>query len=200
MSQADYYHLGAMALYIFSAPHSRVEMTVGARSVWAGETDDTGDLLLDALDCLRPACLDEETLVTLRSHGLRTGFVVRWAPLLQELAVEDEEIFLRFDGPEDTAVRLWLRGLSGKAFWMQDVLCRGEETTARIPLPAARPPLGHLVAGYILSSGETRPAAWQVQVVGEAVSHIPAGWLLEGIGVADLEELAVFGTESLSMV
>lgn len=158
-----------MALYIFSAPHSRVELAVGARAFWAGETDDTGDLLLDTLDCLRPACLDEE-------------------------------IFLHFDGPEDTAVRLWLRGPSGKAFWMQDVLCRGEETTARIPLPTARPPLGYLVAGYVLSNGETRPAAWQVQVEGEVVGRIPTEWLLEGIGVADLEELAIFGAKSLSMV
>jgi len=200
VSQADYYHLGKTALCVFSAPHSRVELAVGARVAWEGETNATGDLLIDNLDCLRSACLDEETLVTLRSRGLRTGFVVRWAPLLQELAVKDEEVFLHFDGPEDTAVRLWLRGPSGKKFWTQDVLCRGEETTARIPLPAARPPLGYLVSGYVLSSGETRHAAWQVQVVGEAVSRIPAEWLLEGIGVASLEELAIFGAKSLSMV
>jgi len=157
-------------------------------------------LLLDTLDCLRSACLDEETLVTLRSGGLRTELIVRWAPLLQELAVEDEEIVLRFNGPEDTSVRLWLRGPSGQVSWTQDVPCRGEETTARIPLPAARSPLGYLVAGYVLSSGETRHAAWQAQVVGQAVSRIPTEWLLEGIGVASLEELAIFGAKSLSMV
>jgi len=60
--------------------------------------------------------------------------------------------------------------------------------------------LGYLVAGYILSNGEVRPAAWQVQVVSEAVSRIPVEWLLEEISVADLEELAIFGAKSLSMV
>ena len=35
-----------------------------------------------------------------------------------------------------------------------------------------------------------RPDAWQMRVVGEGVSRILAEWLLEGIGVANLEDLA----------
>ena len=191
LSQADYYGLDATALYVFSAPHSRVELTVGARAVWAGETDAAGDLLIDTLECLGPACLGEETPVTVRSGNLRSEFVVRWAPLLLELAVEDEEVVLRFNGPEDASVRLWLRKPSGKAFWTEDVPCQGEEATARILLPADRPALGYLVAGYVLSNGETRPAVWQVQVVGKASWYVPLSWLEEGIGIAEEQDMRV---------
>ena len=66
-----------------------------------------------------------------------------------------------------------------------------DSSTTRIPLPTSRPSLGYLVAGYVLSSGEVRPAAWQVQVVGEETRRIPPEWLLEGIGVDSLEDLAL---------
>ncbi len=192
LSQADYYHLAETVLYIFSAPGDRVELAVGARVVWAGETDDNGDLLIDDLTCLQSVCLDEETFVTLRSGGLRSSFVVRWAPLLQELAIEEQEILLRFNGSEASLIRLWLRGPSGEIFWTQDIPCVGNETTERILLPSALPPLAYIVVGYVLSSGEVRPAAWQVKVVREEKSPIPPEWLLEGIGVTSLDDLASF--------
>jgi hypothetical protein len=155
-----------------------------------GETDATGDLLLNTLDCLRPACLSEETMVILRSGNLRSEFVVRWAPQLWELGVEDEEIILRFNGPEDTSVRLWLRGPSGEAFWTRGVPCLGKETTARIPLSIRCPSLGYLSAEYILSNGEARPAAWQMQVTSiGTVEPLLTSWLEEGIGIAEEQDM-----------
>jgi hypothetical protein len=200
LSQADYYHLKSTELHVFSAPHSRVELSVGVLVVWEGETDADGDLLLDSLECLHPACMGEETRVTVRSGGLRTEFIVRWAPLLQDLAVEDEEIVLRFNGPDDTSVRLWLRGPSGEAFWAQDVPCQGKEITARIPLPVQRPPLGYLVAGYVLSGGELRPAVKQVQVEGKSAVRIPSEWLREGVGFDSLKDLEALEEHYAMMV
>jgi hypothetical protein len=192
LNQIDYYHLTETVLYVFSAPHSRVELAVGARVAWEGETDANGDLLLESLEFLRIVCLSEETTITLRSGGLRTGFVVRWAPRLQGLTLEEEQAVLRLDGPEDTAVRLWLRESSGKAWWTQDIPCQGKETIEHIPLPAVRPALGYLVAGYLLSGGEVRPAAWQAQVASGTAAWFPPEWLLDGVGVATAEDLALF--------
>ncbi len=193
VSQADYYHLDETALYVFSAPHKRVEVAVGALTVVVEETDGDGNLLLDSLACLEPACLSEKTSVTVRSSGLRTEFVVQWAPLLQDLKVDGEEIVLRFNGPEDTAVRLWLRDAAGEAAWTRDVPCAGEETRARIPLPAQRPAAGHVTAGYVLADGSVRSAMAQVRVEGQASLRIPPEWLRAGVGVANLEDLQIGG-------
>ena len=193
VSRSDYYHLGETALYVFSAPHRRVEVAVGALTVVVEETDEDGNLLLDSLACLHPACLSEKTQITVRSGGLRTEFIVRWAPLLQDLKVEGEEIILRFNGPEDTAVRLWLRSASGEAFWTGDVPCEGEETMAHVPLPAQRPLMGYLTAGYVLADGSVRSAMAQVRVEGQASLRIPPEWLRAGVGVANLKDLQIGG-------
>ncbi len=191
--QADYYHLNETALYVFSAPHKRVEITVGALTVVVEETDEDGNLLLDSLACLQPACLSDETPITVRSGGLQTRFVVRWAPLLQDLKVEGEEIVLRSNGPEDTAVRLSLRDAAGEVAWAKDVPCGGEETTARVPLPAQRPSMGYLTAGYVLADGSMRSAMAQVRVEGQAALRIPPEWLRAGVGVANLKDLQIGG-------
>jgi hypothetical protein len=193
VSQADYYHLDVTALYVFSAPHRRVEVAVGALTVVVEETDEHGNLLIESLACLRPACLSEKTSVTVRSGGLRTEFVVQWAPLLQELKVDGEKVILRFNGPEDTAVRLWLRDAAGNVVWDKDIPCEGEETTAHLPLPAQRPTMGHLTAGYVLADGSVRSAMAQVRVEGQAALRIPPEWLQAGVGVANLKDLQIGG-------
>jgi hypothetical protein len=185
----DYYQLAQTALYIFSAPNSRVEIRQGLRQAKMVETDAEGNLLVNSLDFLQPICLDEETVITLRSGGLESRFTIRWAPLLQELTIEDGVVIARYNGPEDTAVRLWLRRPSGDVLWQQDLPCQGEEVTDEISLPVIRAPLAYLVAGYVLLNGDVRSAAWQLSVEGEAAHQIPEEWLLAGIGVTALEDL-----------
>jgi hypothetical protein len=193
VSQADDYHLHETALYVFSAPHRCVEVAVGALTVVVEETDEHGNLLLESLACLRPACLSEKTSVTVRSGDLHAEFLVRWAPLLQDLKVEGEEVILRFNGPEDTAVRLWLRDAAGEVAWTRDVPCAGEEKRVRIPLPAQRPVVGHLTAGYVLADGSVRSAMAQVRVEGQAALRIPPEWLQAGVGVDSLEDVKIRG-------
>jgi len=191
VSQADYYHLDETALYVFSAPHQRIEVAVGIFTVFVEETDESGDLLIESLTNLQPACLGEETSVSVRCGGLRTKFVVRWAPLLHELAVEDNEATMRFNGPEDTAVRLWLRDSSGKELWTGILSCIDEETTMRIQLPANRPAKAHLTAEYVLADESVRPAVVQALVQGQAVMRIPPAWLAKGIGIVRLDDLVL---------
>jgi hypothetical protein len=187
--QVDYYHLNETALHVFSAPHTRIDIAAGALNVISEESDKQGDWLLDSLACLRPACLDEENEITIRSAGLQDRFSVRWAPLLYDLAVEDEAIALHFDGPEGTAVRLWLRDTSGMVIWTKDVPCKSRETTTRVPLPSERPATGYVTAGYVLTDGSIRPATSQAQIKKGVSLQLPSSWLSEGIGVANLSDL-----------
>jgi len=194
VKQADYYHLGRTVLYVFAAPEERVEITCGALLAWAGQTDTNGDLLIADLSFLRDACLDEHTEFTVRSGGLKAIFIVQWAPLLYNMGVEDETLLVRFHGPESTGLRLCLRDGRGSVYHSWEIACQGREATVTLPLPANRSGLSHLTAEYVLSGGQTRPVAQQVQVPGKAVGPpIMLSWLEEGIGIASLEDLHCLG-------
>jgi hypothetical protein len=126
-----------------------------------------------------------------RCGTLQSFFVVRWAPFLQSLTVEENEAVLSFNGPDDAFVRLRMLNLPGETYWSQDTPCRGEETVSRIALPVDCPAFGYLVAEYVLPAGEVRPSVWQVQVGEPTMSQFPSEWLLEGIGLDSLDDVGV---------
>jgi hypothetical protein len=189
VSQVDYYQVDETVLHIFSAPQAAIVIKTGALDVIAEETDEEGDLLIESLSDLQPACLRAKTEFTIHSGKLQAVFTVRWAPILHALTVQGEEAVLRFNGPRGTFIRLWLREAKGDVVWKEDIPCVGEEVTEHLALSSQRPPLSYLTAGYVLGDGSVRSAVAQAKIGSGMGMSIPSEWLTEGIGVACLEDL-----------
>jgi hypothetical protein len=189
VQHVDYYNLQETALYVFSTPHTDVGVRVGAWEIFVKKTDEQGDLLLPSLSELMPACLNPRTTVTVYSSGVRTEFIVHWAPILHKLAIKGEEVILTFNGPEGTAIRLRLRELAGKVAWTKDVPCEGGEVTTCVELPDQRPSTSYLTVGYVLTDGSEHSAAAQMKISNNLGMSIPVEWLTQGVGVTSLEHL-----------
>lgn len=192
---ADYYQLTKTVLYLSSSPESRVDILQGDTLVWSGQSDLQGDILLEKLSFLREFCSYEQTIFVIRCENLEKEFIVQWAPLLDNVTLDGDTATLQFQGPLDTGLKVALHDEEGQIWQTWHMPCKNRKNRSDLSLPQSCRGTCYLVVEYVLSNGETRPAAQQLVVPGKQLLQIPSSWLEEGIGLATQDELSQLGWE-----
>ena len=181
----DYYSLETSALYIHTKSKSMVAIYVNGSKARVAQANEEGDILVEDLCWLKRHCQKEQTEVSIICEGQKNTFFVYWKPLIYDIFIQKNSVYLKVSGPMNTGIVLTLLERDGYIHSQTRIACGGDEISTTIELPSIQWSWKqcYLVPQYFMADGTLLPTAWQQRLEGAETVGIPIDWLRMGIGI-----------------